>query len=160
MVGHGTKFGRKREEAIAALLTHRTIEEAAHAIKVAPNTLLRWMKDPEFDQAYREARRVAFGHSVARLQQASTAAVSTLLKVMIDPNSPASAKVRARVVFWITRRRQSNWRTSKGESQNWSAMRNMLPLRSGLQHNRCEANCSIDLWSVLILGWLWTKVSN
>jgi len=29
------------------------------------------------------------------LQQASSAAVSTLLKVMIDPNSPASTRVRA-----------------------------------------------------------------
>ena len=45
--------------------------------------------------AYREARRAAFGQSVARLQQASSAAVSTLLKVMIDPNTPASTKVRA-----------------------------------------------------------------
>ena len=29
MKGHGTKFGRKKEEAIAALLTQRNIEEAA-----------------------------------------------------------------------------------------------------------------------------------
>ena len=50
---------------------------------------------PEFEIAYREARRAAFGQSIARLQQASSAAVSTLLKVMIDPNSPASTRVRA-----------------------------------------------------------------
>jgi hypothetical protein len=43
----------------------------------------------------REARRAAFSQSVARLQQASSAAVSTLLKVMVDPNSPASCRVRA-----------------------------------------------------------------
>ena len=29
MVGHGAKFGRKKEEAILALLQSRTIEEAA-----------------------------------------------------------------------------------------------------------------------------------
>ena len=40
-------------------------------------------------------RRLAFGQSVARLQQASSAAVSTLLKVMVDPASPPSTKVRA-----------------------------------------------------------------
>ena len=28
MTGHGAKFERKKEEAIAALLTHRNIEEA------------------------------------------------------------------------------------------------------------------------------------
>lgn len=95
MVGHGSKFGRKREEAIAALLSHRSIEDAATAIKIAPNTLLRWMKDPEFKAAYREARRAAFSQSIARLQQASGAAVSTLLKVMVDPSTPPSTKVRA-----------------------------------------------------------------
>ena len=93
--GHGSKFDRKREEAIAALLTQRNVEDAARAAGVGVSTLLRWMKEPEFDAAYREARRAAFGQSVARLQQASSAAVSTLLKVMIDPNTPASTKVRA-----------------------------------------------------------------
>jgi transposase-like protein len=50
---------------------------------IAPNTLLKWMKQPEFDAAYRAARRVAFRQSVARLQQASGAAVSTLLKIVV-----------------------------------------------------------------------------
>jgi len=95
MVGHGAKFGRKKEEAIAALLTQRNIEEAARTAGIGTQTLLRWLKVPEFDIAYREARRAAFGQSIARLQQASSAAVSTLLKVMIDPNSPASTRVRA-----------------------------------------------------------------
>src|ERR1035441_2391921 len=81
MKGHGTQFARKKDEAIAALLTQRNIDEAAKAVGIAPNTLLKWMKEPEFDAAYREARRLAFRQSVARLQQASGAAVSTLLKV-------------------------------------------------------------------------------
>ena len=69
MKGHGTQFGRKKEEAIAALLTQRNIEEAARATGVAPNTLLKWMKLPEFQTAYREARRAAFGQAVARLHR-------------------------------------------------------------------------------------------
>jgi transposase-like protein len=93
--GHGAKFGRKQEEAITALLTQRNIDEAAKSISVAPNTLLKWMKQPEFDAAYREARRLVFRQSVARLQQASGAAVSTLLKVMVDTNAPHSTRVRA-----------------------------------------------------------------
>lgn len=95
MVGHGTKFGRKKEEAIAALLTQRNVEDAARAIGIAPNTLLRWMKLPEFQAAYREARRAAFGQAVARLQQGASAAATTLLKTMIEPNTPASVRVRA-----------------------------------------------------------------
>ena len=95
MTGHGSKFGRKKEEAIAALLNHRNMEDAAKAIGITANTLLRWMQIPEFQTAYREARRAAFGQSIARLQQASSAAVSTLLKLMVDTNTPASVRARA-----------------------------------------------------------------
>ena len=95
MAGHGTKLARKQEEAIAALLTQRSIEEAARACGLGTRTLIRWMKLPEFNAAYREARRAVFSQSIARLQQATTAAVSTLLKVMVDPNTPASTRVRA-----------------------------------------------------------------
>src|ERR1039457_6845459 len=95
MKGHGAKFGRKQEEAIAALLTRGNIEEASKAVGIAPTTLLKWMKQPEFDTAYREARRATFRQSVARLQQASGAAVSTLLKIMVDATAPHSTRVRA-----------------------------------------------------------------
>jgi transposase-like protein len=95
MTGHGAKFERKKEEAIAALLTQRNVEEAARAVGIDAKTLLRWMKEPQFDAEYRAARRAAFRQSVARLQQMSVAAVSTLGKVMVDPSTPASTKVRA-----------------------------------------------------------------
>ena len=45
--------------------------------------------------AYREARRQAYQQSIARLQQASAAAATTLLKVMVDPATPSSTRVRA-----------------------------------------------------------------
>ena len=95
MKAPGGKFGRKQEEAIAALLTQRNIEEAAKAAGIGANTLLRWLKVPEFQTAYRAARRAAFGQSIARLQQGTAAAATTLLKTMIDTNTPASVKVRA-----------------------------------------------------------------
>ena len=95
MKGHGSQFGRKKEAAIAALLTNRNIDEAAKAVGLSPTTLLKWMKIPEFDQAYREARRDAFRQSTARLQQASGAAVTTLLKIMVDGTAPASTRLRA-----------------------------------------------------------------
>jgi transposase-like protein len=92
MKGHGTKFGRKKEMAVAALLTHRNIEDAAKAVGVAPNTLLKWMKDRGFEAAYRTARRAAVGQAIARLQQTTGAAVSTLQKLMVDANTPAAIK--------------------------------------------------------------------
>jgi hypothetical protein len=93
--GHGSKFGRKKEEAVAALLTQRNTEEAAKAVGISHDTLLRWIKEPEFDAAYREAKRAAYGQAIARLQQGSSPAATTLLKVLIDPNTPPSVKVRA-----------------------------------------------------------------
>ena len=93
--GHGSKFGRKKEAAIAALLTQRNVEEAARVAEIGTQTLYRWMKEPEFQAAWREARRGAVSQSNARLQQASSAAVSTLLKIMVDATVPASTRVRA-----------------------------------------------------------------
>ncbi len=67
MAARSSTLGRKQEDAIAALLTQRNIEEAARA----------------------------FGQAIARLQQGTSAAATTLLKLLIEPNTPAS--VRARV---------------------------------------------------------------
>jgi len=89
------KFGRKKEEAIAALLSHRSIEDAARAIGVNPNTLLRWLEIPEFRDAFRKARREEVHQAVARLQQATGAASVTTLKLMADPNAPAAVRLRA-----------------------------------------------------------------
>jgi hypothetical protein len=94
MSGFGEKFGRKKESAVMALLSSRNVEEAARVAGVNPRTLYRWMKDPEFDAAYREAKRAAFSQAIARLHQMSSAAVSTLGKIMIDANAPASTRVR------------------------------------------------------------------
>lgn len=95
MRGHGTKFGRKKEEAIVALLTNRSIEEAARATGIDPNTLLRWLKLPEFQKPYREAKWAAYGQAIARLHHLSSAAVSTLGKIMLDSRTPPATRVRA-----------------------------------------------------------------
>jgi len=83
------------EDAVAALLTQRNTDEAARSVGISPATLMRWQKLPEFVTAYREARRLAFRQAIARLQQGTSAAATTLLKTMIDPATPASVKVRA-----------------------------------------------------------------
>jgi hypothetical protein len=76
MKGHGTQFGRKKEAAVAALLTHRNIEEAAKAVGLSANTLLNWLKIPEFDQAYsakaasREEAEMNLKHRVEKLEEA------------------------------------------------------------------------------------------
>jgi len=95
MVGHGAKFGHKKEQAIAALLSYRSVEEAARAVGISANTLLRWMKEPEFEAVCREARRTVFSQAIGRLQDAAGAAATTVLKIMVDPNVPSGTRLRA-----------------------------------------------------------------
>ena len=93
--GHGSKFNRKMEEAVAGMLTQPNVEMAARTVGVSVATLMRWQKEPEFQKAYREARRAAYGQSIARLQQAMPLAVQTMVKVLVDPATPASVRIRA-----------------------------------------------------------------
>ena len=75
MRGHGTKFSRKMEETVAALLTQPNVDAAARSVGISVATLMRWQKEPEFQKALREARRAAFGQAIARSQQMSGAAI-------------------------------------------------------------------------------------
>jgi hypothetical protein len=95
MTGHGAKFGRKKEQAIVALLSQRSVEDAAHVTEVSAKTLWRWLSVPEFRDEYLQARRQVFSQAAARLQQASGAAVSVLLSIMLDANAPVASRVRA-----------------------------------------------------------------
>jgi hypothetical protein len=59
MSGHGEKLNHKQECAIAALLVAPSVTAAALRSGVNENTLLRWLKDPAFQGAYRiPAKRV------------------------------------------------------------------------------------------------------
>jgi transposase-like protein len=95
MAGHGSKSDRQRDEAIEALLTHRSIDEAARAVGIAPNTLRRWKKQPEFDADYREAKRERHSQWNARMHGASPAVTSALIKLALDPSTPAATRLRA-----------------------------------------------------------------
>ena len=86
---------RKTEEVLVALLEHPTLARAAAALNVSEVTLWRWSQKPEFREAFRKARRDAFSQAVARLQNASSAAAATLLRVMLDQSAPAASRVRA-----------------------------------------------------------------
>ena len=95
MMGHGEKLSQKMEQAVAALLSCRSVEDAARQAGIGTNTLRRWMRLPEFEAAHREAREALLSQAIARLQGASGAAVTTVLKIMLSPDAPASTRLRA-----------------------------------------------------------------
>jgi hypothetical protein len=80
--GHGEKLGRKKEAAIAALLTCPTIVKAAEKVGVAERTLRDWMAQPAFARAYRRARAQVVEHAVGVLQQTTGEAVATLYEAL------------------------------------------------------------------------------
>jgi transposase-like protein len=90
--GHGSKFGQKKEAALAALLSGKNQAEAARIAGVDPSTLKRWLRLPEFQAEYLQARRDAVSQANARLQQNSNAMASVALKLAADPMTPASVR--------------------------------------------------------------------
>src|ERR1035438_4441926 len=96
MTGHGAKFGRKMEQAIAALLTRPSIEDAARLAGVGEKTLRGWLREPQFEVRYLRARREVVSQTIARMQQATGAAGVTILKLMTDPNVPAAVRLSVR----------------------------------------------------------------
>jgi len=102
--GHGTKLGRKKEAAIAALLTQKNHEEAAREAGIALKTLKRWLRLREFIDDYRRARWEVVEQAYARAQQNTGAATTVLLKLMVDPATPASSRARAALgIFGLAR---------------------------------------------------------
>ena len=95
MLGHGAKFEQKLQQAIAALLFHRSVEQAANGVGISATTLQRWMEEAEFQAELRKARQTAFSQAIGRLQDAAGAATSTLLRIMTDSNTPAATRLRA-----------------------------------------------------------------
>jgi hypothetical protein len=70
---------RCQEQAIAALLSRKTHTEAAAAVGISEATLQRWLRLPEFQAAYRAARRAVVESAVALLQNAASQAVEALV---------------------------------------------------------------------------------
>ena len=92
MKGHGAKFSRKKEEAISrtAVTTEhgrsRQIDRHFHL-----KHLFRWMKLHGVpDCISRSSPGSPMGNRLHVSSRRTTAAVSTLLKVMVNTNSPAS----------------------------------------------------------------------
>ena len=75
-----TKLTRKAEQAIAALLEHPTLAEAARSCGVSERSLWRWLRREDFQRRYREAQRAVVDSAITKLQAATVKAVKTLVR--------------------------------------------------------------------------------
>lgn len=103
MKGHGQKFTRSRERAIAALLSEHTVKAAADKAGISETTLHRWLRTPEFVGPYRDARRRVVEHALAQLQDAAKSAVGALRRNM-SCGHPPSEIAAARIVLELSMR--------------------------------------------------------
>ena len=89
------KLTVRQHKALSALMTEPNVGKAAIAAEVPERTLRAWLKKPDFDAAYRAARRESVQQATARLQYASSAAVSVLCQLMTRDTVHASIRLSA-----------------------------------------------------------------
>jgi DNA-binding MurR/RpiR family transcriptional regulator len=95
MKGSSGKLGRKKERAITALLENQTLADAARAVGIGETTLWRWLQEPGFKSAFREAKRRVLDEALTTLQKATGKAIGALVSILEDQGKPASARVTA-----------------------------------------------------------------
>jgi transposase-like protein len=92
MNGHGSKFSRKMEGAIAALLTSPNIAAAAQTAGISPTTLRKWLAVEEFAARYKEERGKLLETTSNRLRSRAVEAVEVLATLMNDPETAAATR--------------------------------------------------------------------
>ena len=85
----------KQRKAVEALLATGEITAAAKEVGVARETLQRWLKQPAFSHAVKEAEAKAIDDLSRMLVRLGRTATATLAKAMTDAATPMSTRVRA-----------------------------------------------------------------
>jgi hypothetical protein len=93
--GHGAKFPRRMDEAIAALLEKRNVAEAAGSLDIAVSTLFRWMDQPAFQERYRRSAASVFGSAMVLAQTRMGDATAVCRQLSGDPSVPEATRLRA-----------------------------------------------------------------
>ena len=88
---------KQTRRTIVALLSETTVSAAAERAGVNEATLYRWLKQADFNAAYRAAGRHAVEKAIAQIQQSSWAASTTLLKLLGSTSD--SVRLRAAVAI-------------------------------------------------------------
>ena len=80
---------------VEELLAGKDVTAACKAAGVGRTTAYRWMGQPAFQSALREADREVLTATSRRLARIGGKAVQVLLILMSDPETPPSARIRA-----------------------------------------------------------------
>lgn len=93
MKRHGFEPNSRKQRAIVALLSKKSVNQAAQEAGISVRTLWRWLQNPDFQAAYRQTQRQVVEQALTALQQATGQAVETLRRNLDCER--ASVEVRA-----------------------------------------------------------------
>jgi hypothetical protein len=99
MNGHGEKYSRLKEIVLAALLSTKTLEEAAQKSGVSVSTLRRWLKIPDFRKDLEEERRHVLEMAASGLSEAVTDAIRVLRNKFNYPSDLRSQMAAATAIL-------------------------------------------------------------
>jgi phage terminase small subunit len=85
----------KQSKAISALLTTKTVLEAAELAGVGARTLTRWLTENEFKAALHSAEGELVSQAGRRLLTLQEQAIDLLSAAMNDDKAPMGARIRA-----------------------------------------------------------------
>lgn len=96
MAENGSKLSAKQHRAITALLTSKSVTEAATATGQGERTIYRWLSEPAFRQALSAAEGDLIDVATRRLLQLQGSALDTLEALLLGGDTDVSAGVRLR----------------------------------------------------------------
>jgi transposase-like protein len=95
--GHGAKLPRRAEQAIVALLSQRSVTEAARTMDIKAQTLHLWMEDPGFNAKYAAAACAVYGPAMRLAQQHVGDAAVVIRNCSTDLAVPEETRLKAAI---------------------------------------------------------------
>lgn len=89
------KLTERQRRGLAAMLTSRTLAEAAKKSGLGERTLKTYRALPAFQMAYREAQQTMLADAINQSRQTLSGALTALVEVAADEIAPPAARVSA-----------------------------------------------------------------
>jgi transcriptional regulator with PAS, ATPase and Fis domain len=90
-----SELSPRQRRFVAAMLTARTVREAAATVGVTERTGLKYLANPAVKRALGQALDDALGQATRQVVKAMTGALETLKEIHQDPGAPTGARVSA-----------------------------------------------------------------
>lgn len=89
------KLTARQEKVLLGSLENPSISTVAKNTGVNRTTIYKYLDNPIFAREYRKRRSEIFTQTTGLLVRASSVAVRSLVEMLLDPNTPATARVSA-----------------------------------------------------------------